>query len=151
ATVDITPKGPIWLAGYGDRKKPSEGVDQPLFLKALAVQEGTAPPLVLVTADLIGFSRATTDDITTRLQKELGVPRENFLMIASHTHTGPVLYSNLKTMFDLKEKDEAIVRSFTRELADHAVAAAVAAARNMKPARLSFCRGQAKFAVNRRV
>src|SRR5262245_18124769 len=103
ATVDITPKGPIWLAGYGDRKKPSEGVDQPLFLKALAVQEGTAPPLVLVTADLIGFSRATTDYITTRLQKELGVPRENFLMIASHTHTGPVLYSNLKTMFDLKE------------------------------------------------
>ena len=35
--VDITPEGPIWLAGYGDRKKPSEGVEQHLFAKALAI------------------------------------------------------------------------------------------------------------------
>jgi hypothetical protein len=150
--VNITPKGPIWLAGYGDRKKPSEGVDQPLYLKALAIQEGkSTPPLVLITADLIGFSRATTDDIAVRLQKEFGIPRANFLMIASHTHAGPVIYSNLKTMFDLKGKDAEVVQAYTRELVDHAVAAAARAIGTMKPARLFFCRGKATFAVNRRV
>ena len=80
---------------------------------------------------------------------ELGIPRENFLMIASHTHTGPVMYSNLKTMFALNEKEEEVVKTFTRELADHAVAAATAAVRDMKPARIFFTRGKATFAVNR--
>src|SRR5437016_3348594 len=93
AKVDITPRVPIWLAGYADRRKPSEGIDQPLFLKALAVQEDKGVPLILITADLIGFPRTVTDEIANRLHTQFGVPRDNFLMIASHTHTGPVIYS----------------------------------------------------------
>ena len=35
--VDITPDGPIWLSGYENRNKPSEGVEQRLFAKALVI------------------------------------------------------------------------------------------------------------------
>ena len=37
ARVNITPDGPIWLSGYASRNKPSEGVYQELFAKALAL------------------------------------------------------------------------------------------------------------------
>jgi len=151
AKVDITPKESIWLAGYGDRKKPSEGVDQPLFLKAMAIRAGDAKPMVLVTADLIGFSRAVTDAAAAQLQEKFDIPRENILMIATHTHTGPVIYSNLKSMFDLSEKDSQVVKAYTERLPSHVVEAASIAIHAMKPARLSFGRGKADFAVNRRV
>src|SRR5262249_11999329 len=41
AKTDITPKEPIWMAGYGARTHPSEGVRQPLFVKALALEDQT--------------------------------------------------------------------------------------------------------------
>ncbi|MFN9293257.1 MAG: hypothetical protein ACK6EB_34705, partial [Planctomyces sp.] len=37
AKVEITPEGPIWMAGYAARKHPSEGVVAPLYAKALAI------------------------------------------------------------------------------------------------------------------
>jgi hypothetical protein len=151
ARVDITPRVPVWLAGYADRRRPSEGVDQRLFLKALAIQEGKNAPLILITVDLIGFPRAVTDEIANRLHTQFSVPRENFLMIASHTHTGPVIYSNLKTMFELKGEDREVVQDYTRRLPDQALAAVAGAIRAMEPANLSFGRGKATFAVNRRV
>ena len=32
AKTDITPEGPIWLAGFGARTKPSEGVLQSIYV-----------------------------------------------------------------------------------------------------------------------
>ena len=37
AGIDITPEYPIRLSGYGARQKESEGIDQHLFAKALAI------------------------------------------------------------------------------------------------------------------
>jgi neutral ceramidase len=67
--VDITPEGPIWLAGYGDRKKPSEGVEQHLFAKALAIRHGDDPPVMLITADIIGFPRRVAESIAAALPR----------------------------------------------------------------------------------
>lgn len=151
ARADITPQVPIWLAGYGNRNKPSEGVDHPLSLKALALQHGTEPPLLLISADIIGFSRPLRLMIVERLEKELKVPRGNVLLAASHTHTGPVISTNLEGMFELKGKDAEAVLDFSRMLADQAVTTASAAVKSLAPARLVFSRGQAGFAINRRV
>jgi hypothetical protein len=87
AKVEITPKEPIWMSGYGNRNKPSEGVDQPLYLKAFAIQVDKEQPLVLETADILGFPGSITEEIADRLQKEAQLPRANFMTIASHTHT----------------------------------------------------------------
>ena len=38
ASVAITPEGPMWMAGYAARDKPSEGKVHDLFAKALAVE-----------------------------------------------------------------------------------------------------------------
>jgi len=45
AKVDVTPDYPVRLSGYGGRQRESEGVDQRLFARALAIgtdREGVA-------------------------------------------------------------------------------------------------------------
>lgn len=151
ARADITPDGPIWLAGYGARKKPSEGVEQPLAIKALVIRHGKDAPFLLITADIIGFSRLIAEAVADQLGREAKVPRENILLVASHTHTGPVIGDNLIGMFALKDKELEAIRAYARKLQKQAVAVGLEALRKMEPARLSFGRGRATFAANRRV
>src|SRR5262245_54352353 len=73
--ADLTPPGPIWMAGYGNRNKPSVGVDTPLAVKALALRQGKEPPLLLLTADIIGYNRTLSEEIAGAIHKEAGVPR----------------------------------------------------------------------------
>lgn len=149
--ADITPDGPIWMAGYGARTRPSEGVDQPLQVKALALQYEQDRPLLLLTADILGFSREIAEDIVRRIQEKTPLPRENILLVASHTHTGPVIGHNLRGMFDLQGKDAEAVAKYARFLTEQVATAANAALLKLEPARLSFGRGRATFAANRRV
>ncbi len=149
--ADITPDAPIWMAGYGNRNKPSEGVDHPLSVKALALQYDREPPLLLITADIIGFNRELAEEIAGQLHKRYKLPRENILLAASHTHTGPVIGYNLKGMFELKEKDAAAVKQYAIKLVERTLEAATAALAKTEPVRLSFGRGKATFAMNRRV
>jgi neutral ceramidase len=149
--ADITPRGPIWMAGYGSRDKPSEGVDAPLHARALALQFGEEPPLVLISAEIIGFRRELAEEIAGKLQAKFKLPRENVLLVATHTHTGPVIGKNLKGMFDLKGKEAETIAKHTDLLIERVVAAGSEALQKMGPARLSFGRGRASFAANRRV
>lgn len=151
AATDITPLEPIWMAGYGNRNKPSEGVDHPLQAKVLALQFEHAPPLVLITADIIGFSQAISEDIAGQLKEKFKLPRENIMLVASHTHTGPVIGRNLKGMFDLQPKDAAVIDKYTGFLVEKIVAVAADALAKNEPVQVSFGRGRAGFAVNRRV
>ena len=57
ATVVITPEQEIWMAGYGGRKKPSDGVIQDLYAKALALEDQSGVRFVFVTMNLIGVLR----------------------------------------------------------------------------------------------
>ena len=40
ATVDITPRRPLWMAGFAARTAPSQGTLLPLHAKALALEDG---------------------------------------------------------------------------------------------------------------
>src|ERR1700694_5529132 len=148
--VDITPKGPIWMSGYADRKHPSEGVLHPLWAKALAIEDDKHGRVVIVTTDLIGLPRAITDAVAARVQSQFGLARTRLLLNSSHTHTGPVVRPNLMTMFDLGEEDKERVTVYSRELTDNLVSVIGAAIGDLAPAQLSYGFGQAHFAVNRR-
>src|SRR5690606_13475245 len=68
----------------------------------------------------------------------------------SHTHTGPVIRSNLGTMYDLDPRQRQLVADYAVKLADDLVAVAGDAVKALKPAQLSWGGGLATFAVNRR-
>ena len=118
AKVDITPKELIWLSGYASRNKPAEGTLQPLYAKALAIQDKNGARVVMVTTDLIGLSRTITEAVAARLAKEHGIERGRVVFNSSHTHTGPVIRANLTTMYNLSPEMDAKVAAYTRQLTE---------------------------------
>jgi len=70
ARVMITPTEPIFLKGYGSRTKPSEGVRQDLYVKALALRDETGATSVLVTSDFHSYTRKTRSP--TRCRRSTG-------------------------------------------------------------------------------
>jgi hypothetical protein len=61
ARVDITPGYSIRLSGYAVRTKESEGVEQRLWAKALAVESDGEGAALLVTVDNISVPGALVD------------------------------------------------------------------------------------------
>ncbi len=151
AKVPITPRGPLWLAGYAARTKPSEGTLLELYAKALALDDGSGRPAVLVTSDLLGFPASVSHRITERLREQYQLPRDRVLLNSSHTHGGPVVDRTLRIAYGMTPEDWAAVDNYTRELEDKIVALVGAALRDLRPARLGYRQVEVGFARNRRV
>src|SRR5450759_1349058 len=100
AKVNITPGEPIWLSGFANRNRPSEGVLQPIWVKALALEDETGELSVIVTSDLQGFSRTMSDQIAAAASARYQLPRERLLLNASHNHSAPVTSDVLPLYYD---------------------------------------------------
>jgi hypothetical protein len=94
ARVNITPQEPIFLLGYSTRKGPFEGVETPLHAKALALQDAEGNCGVIVSTDLVGVQDPVFGPVCERIEEETGLKRNQILLNASHTHTGPLVSLN---------------------------------------------------------
>lgn len=150
ARLDITPDGPTWMSGYASRKKPSEGVLQKLWAKALAVEDGRGGKVVIVTTDLIGLPREVSDVAAARIQKDYGLERSSVLFNSSHTHTGPIVWPNLHILLDATAEDEQQLKAYALRVTDALVSVTGAALGELRPASISVGHGTAGFAINRR-
>ena len=152
ARVMVTPREPIFMKGYGSRTKPSEGVRQDLFVKALALQDETGATSVLVTSDLHSYTRGMSDRIADAVKTKYGVPRERLILNASHTHGGPAITGEpwMRPSEDINAEQEAVIRRYTAQLLDQIVELIGQAIGNLAPAQISFGQGSAGFGVNRR-
>lgn len=147
----ITPSGPIWLSGYAARTRASEGVIHDLWAKALALEDPDGRRVVIVTMDLIGLPREVSTEVAARAKKQFGLERSQLLLCVSHTHSGPVVWPNLKTMYDLLTPAEReCLEQYARRLTGDLVSLVGAAIGDLAPARLSAGHGSVGFAINRR-
>ena len=151
ATVRIAPERSLWMAGFAARTRPSEGVSQELYAKALALEDETGKRAVLVTTDLLGLTAAVSENITRRIQKQYGLARDRVLLNSSHTHCGPVVDDMLAVAYDLTPQQWADIQQYTRQLEDKVVSVVGSALRARRPARLSFGRSAVGFGQNRRI
>jgi hypothetical protein len=150
AKVVITPDEPMWLSGYSSRDKPSEGKVHDLWAKALALEDSGGKRCVLVTLDLVGIPRDVSVAVCAEIQKKHRLPREAILLNTSHTHSGPVVGSNLRTMYFLDAEQSGRVEEYTKSLQSKIVILVGEAIAGLKPARVEWGSGHATFAVNRR-
>ncbi len=150
AAVDITPTEAIRLTGYGNREQPTEDVRQRLWAKALAFGDDRSPS-ILIAVDLIGVPRAVTEEVSRRLGN--AVRREQFVICATHTHTGPSLAGVLPYIFNVpvSAPQQQVVDSYTSTLVSQLERVARAALADRRPSRVSWSQGRAGFAANRRV
>lgn len=94
AWFDITPSvGPI-LQGHWS-SNPSTEVLFPLEGRVLLVRDDDQPPVVIVTLDLLAVPLAFTQRIRTTATNRHGIPPENILIAASHTHCAPAMLAIL--------------------------------------------------------
>jgi hypothetical protein len=121
-----------------------------LWAKALALEDSKGSRIVIVTTDLIGLPRAITDPVSARIEQTHGLERSRILFNSSHTHTGPVVRSNLMTMFDLSPEDKERIQAYGSRLSDALFQVVGAAIGDLSPAELSFGAGEVEFAMNRR-
>lgn len=149
ARTDITPKKSVWMSGYADRKHASKGVVHPLWAKVLVIDDGERC-VAIVATDLIGLPRTITDAVSERVQKEYGFDRSQILFNSTHTHTGPVVWPNLRAMFALGRKDKRIILDYACKLGEDLFLTIGAALRDRAPASLWYGLGKAHFAMNRR-
>lgn len=152
AKIDITPTEPIRLSGYRTRREPTDQIDGRLWAKALAIGADSEKPAVLITVELVGLTRSTTDALAERLAEKAGIPRERLAVCVTHTHTGPFVRGNLPNIFGIpipKDHQSAIDR-YADSLAGKLEQVALAALADRKPARLSWATGKVGFAANRR-
>jgi len=148
AQVKVTPEFPTQMSGYGGRTKPFEKVAADLYVKVLVLEDRAGKRGVIVTSDLLGFPASVADPICERVQKKLGLKREQILLNSSHTHAGPLL----RVTGDAKENAGDVQRSieYTRQLQDKVVDAITRASAKLEPAKLSWGGGVIHFAMNRR-
>jgi neutral ceramidase len=151
ATVDITPRTSLWMAGFARRAQPSQGVAMPLHAKALALKCGEEPTAVLVTADLLGLTADITNRVASLVQRRHGIRRADVLFNASHTHCGPVVDEQLSVAYDLSPEQWTAIRDYTAQLGDTLAAVIGSAVSRLRPARVGYGRDEARFAANRRV
>jgi hypothetical protein len=150
AKVDITPKEPVPLAGYGGKTRMSERMEHPIWVKALALRDDSGATSVLVTADLVGLSTKMVDRIAKQAWEKQGIARERLILNYSHNHSCPVTEDVLWLYYELtpdeaKARDRYSARLY--EQYDEVIGKAIA---NLAPADLAFEQGLAGVAVNRR-
>ncbi len=150
ATLDITPTQPVWLGGFAARTKPMQGIRQHVFAKALALRDDRGATAVLVTADLLGFTRELSAAVARRAEQQFQIPRRLLLFNASHTHSAPVIGDALAAAYPLADADRTAIRAYTATLEGRLVDLIGRALADLSPAQLSFAQGLAGVAVNRR-
>lgn len=148
--VNITPTGSIWMAGYASRDKPSEGILLDLYVKALVFENPDGTRGALLTSDVLGLPANVSHRIAERVQAEFEIPRERLMLTASHTHSGPVLFNNLRDMYDLAPEETKKIQEYTEAFPDKALEAIRLALANLEPCNLQWGVGQATFGKNRR-
>jgi neutral ceramidase len=142
----------MFMAGYGARKRPSEGVAQELFAKALALEDPGGTRAVIVTTDMLGFPASLSKAIAERVKGGYGIPRERLMLNSSHTHCGPAITGmQAQPGYNMTPKDVEAVDAYTNELKEKLVAVIGEAIANLAPARLSFGKTLASFGVHRRM
>jgi neutral ceramidase len=146
----ITPEQPMWMSGYGSRDRPADGKLTELYAKSMAIEDEDGKRAVIVTLDLVGIDRETTAKIVDKVNAKFALPRQSIALSTSHTHSGPVVGTNLKAMYFIDDAAWKLVESYTNQLIDNIVDVVGRSINDLQPASVQWTVGRAKFAVNRR-
>jgi len=143
ARVEITPAAsahlPIW--GYDDPPPRSEGVHDPLHVRALVFDDGKQRAAI-VSCEVLLIPNLLWQDAARRISTEAGIPGDNLMLVAVHNHAGPVL--------ETKSDDKTVMTPYAQTVVNGIVEAVLRASEKLKPARVGFGAGKADLNVNRR-
>lgn len=157
ARVNVTPTAGNWMAGYPPelgqvpefpdnikgyvgRKKPSIGSHDPLWAKALVLDNGEERTAI-VSIDTLIVTKAFTDLVRQEAQLRWGILPQNLLINTTHTHSAPDIFGLHSPHSERLEK----------QLYNGVISALGAAGGGLVEAKIGLGRGRAgDVVINRR-
>src|SRR5215207_1191435 len=152
AQLDVTPDYPVRLNGFAKRKTESDGVSGRIWVKALAFADAKEGPAILITTDNLGVPASIVAEVAARLAKQIALKPERLTITATHTHSAPMLRGVANPIFghDLSPEEWDHINRYTDEFTNALESVALAAVKDVQPAKLEFVSGTVGFAINRR-
>jgi len=87
--ADVSPLAPTGMDGYGDRETRLSGaILDPTYATCVALKQGDAT-FLLFTVDTLQCPDTTANTLRDSIKAELGIPAENVIIGATHTHSAP--------------------------------------------------------------
>ena len=128
ANADLTPETGVSLDGPISKPGPVRGVHDPLTARAIVLKLGETSVLIVVN-DMCLIDREVYDEAKRIVQQQTGIPVQSQLMSATHSHATPRV-----VRISTRPPDEAYRHFVAQRIAE----AAVAADRNLAPAKIRF-------------
>jgi len=147
ARIDITPPPGLPMAGYLERKGLAVGAHDPLYARALYLEDGGCELLLLVL-DLIRVEGALLDEIKKSVSSATGV--KNVFVAATHTHSGPEVSLNMWATQDVSLKRDDISR-YIKFVASRSASVAMEAIERSEPVELVVSKALVKEVATNRI
>lgn len=153
AKTEITPEAPLRLSGYGNRDTVYESVDEPLYVRAIAIQSPQKKICALVSLDSIGFAGTFTDRIARQVQQKYGLNRDQLVICSTHSHTTPQPIEGLSNIFStpMTEAQTEMAQNYWNKVEQRIVGTVGRAIKDLQPGTMALVTGEVGFAQNRRV
>ena len=85
AEVDITPKDPVRMNGFGARRDEFTRVNHPIYARAISIRHADdQEPLVLMTVDVLGITAAHRAELVKRLKGKVSPERLRAVYESAH-------------------------------------------------------------------
>ncbi|MFO0947976.1 MAG: neutral/alkaline non-lysosomal ceramidase N-terminal domain-containing protein [Planctomycetota bacterium] len=138
--ADITPSTALRLTGYPGRSKASQGVDGPLFVRAMAVESSGRKRSVLVSIESRGLPGRLTVEIANEVASRFGIPRSRLVLASTGSHSTPHLIGGPENLFanPLSKEEIESTKAYTHFLKERTLEAIGAALANLSPGELLF-------------
>ncbi len=139
AKVDITP--PLGITLIGSKGKPSDAVMDELYARAMVFSDG-ANTIAIISADLLyAPMEEIAGPVRLSVNQQTGIPMQNVMVCATHTHSGPEVFTRSKVpnegRLDAAQIDQAYLQVLVRRMAD----SVSIACRNMQEVRIGAAMG----------
>ncbi len=132
ARVNINPPMGISIRGYY-KVRLAEAILDDLEINALALELGDVKTLLL-SIDHCGVAQELSMEFRKAASASTGIPTENIIIAATHTHTGPGL---------LLETEDELIKEYTAFVKKRFADVAKFAVDDLKPAKMGFGKGTA--------
>jgi neutral ceramidase len=149
AKVNITP--PLGIPLIGSYGKPSDDILDELYAKALVLNDGNTA-VAIVSADLLYTPlEEITNPVREIIKEKTGIPKQNILICATHTHSGPEVFARTKLPSTGRMPASGIDQNYLQVLIRKMADTAVIAHKNMKEVKIGAAKGHIpEIVYNRR-
>jgi hypothetical protein len=149
AKVNITP--PLGIPLIGSKGQPSDDILDELYAKALVLNDGSTT-LAIVSVDLLYTPlEEITNPVRSIIKEKIGIPDQNVLICATHTHSGPEVFTRLKVPREGRVPASQIDQSYLATLIKKIASSVLIAYKNMQEVKIGTAKGEVQEIVyNRR-